>query len=173
MAYEGPHPFPVPSGGTHNSSFSSFSVICGGTSSTATLQNVSGVGTSTQVLTSNGTGALPTWQNASGGGGVGTAQAWGYFTTDGSFNVSAVLASFNIASIVANFTLPRGYTVTFTTPFTNANYIIAASANVIASPYLVLAVNSTPISTTGFQLNITSSGVYTSATSSFACYFIS
>lgn len=53
----------VPLGGTGAGSFTAYSVICGGTTSTGTLQNVSGVGTATQVLTSNGAGALPTWQN--------------------------------------------------------------------------------------------------------------
>lgn len=54
----------VPQGGTFKSSFTPFSIITGGTTSTGALQTVSGVGTSTQVLTSNGPGALPTWQAA-------------------------------------------------------------------------------------------------------------
>lgn len=58
----------VPNGGTGDASFTAYSVICGGTTSTGVLQNVSGIGSSGQVLTSNGAGALPTWQ-ASGGGG--------------------------------------------------------------------------------------------------------
>lgn len=52
----------VAHGGTNASSFTAYAVICGGTTSTGTLQNVSGVGTSGQVLVSNGAGALPTWQ---------------------------------------------------------------------------------------------------------------
>src|SRR4051812_25370410 len=57
----------VPYGGTGDTSFTAYSVLCGGTTSTAALQNVSGVGTSGQVLTSNGAGALPTWQAAGSG----------------------------------------------------------------------------------------------------------
>ena len=60
----------VAGGGTGDTSFTAFSVICGGTTSTGALQNVSGVGTANQVLTSNGAGALPTWQNASASGAV-------------------------------------------------------------------------------------------------------
>jgi hypothetical protein len=56
---------PVGDGGTGEASFTAYSVICGGTSSTGALQNVSGVGTSGQVLTSNGASALPTWQAVS------------------------------------------------------------------------------------------------------------
>lgn len=57
----------VAGGGTGATSFTAYSVICGGTTSTGALQNVSGVGTATQVLTSNGAGALPSWQAAPAG----------------------------------------------------------------------------------------------------------
>ena len=65
---------PINKGGTNASSFSAYSVICGGTTGTGTLQSVSGLGTTGQVLTSNGAGALPTWQ-AAGGGGSGTVNS--------------------------------------------------------------------------------------------------
>jgi len=58
----------VSKGGTGNTSTTAYAVICGGTTSTGAFQAVSGVGTSGQVLTSNGAGALPTWQTPSGGG---------------------------------------------------------------------------------------------------------
>jgi len=50
-------------GGTGNTTFTAYSVICAGTTATGTFQNVSGVGTAGQVLTSNGASALPTWQD--------------------------------------------------------------------------------------------------------------
>lgn len=53
-------------GGTGNTTFTAYSVIAAGTTATGAFQNVSGVGTSGQVLTSNGASALPTWQAASG-----------------------------------------------------------------------------------------------------------
>ncbi len=55
---------PVGNGGTGNTTFTPYSVICAGTTSTGAFQNVSGLGSSSQVLTSNGAGLLPTWQNA-------------------------------------------------------------------------------------------------------------
>ena len=61
-------PVIVANGGTGDTSFTAYSVICGGTSSTGALQSVSGVGTAGQFLISNGAGALPTWQ--SGGSNV-------------------------------------------------------------------------------------------------------
>lgn len=57
----------VANGGTGVTSFTPYAVITGGTTSTGPVQQVSGLGSSGQVLTSNGAAALPTWQPASGG----------------------------------------------------------------------------------------------------------
>jgi hypothetical protein len=58
----------VPGGGTGVTSTTAYAVITGGTTSTGALQSVASVGTSGQVLTSNGAGALPTFQSAAAGG---------------------------------------------------------------------------------------------------------
>jgi len=58
----------VADGGSGRSTATAYAVICGGTTSTAAHQSIASVGTSGQVLTSNGAGALPTFQAASGGG---------------------------------------------------------------------------------------------------------
>ncbi len=60
----------VAQGGSGRASTTAYAVICGGTTSTAAEQSVSGLGSSGNVLTSNGAGALPTWQPASGTGTV-------------------------------------------------------------------------------------------------------
>lgn len=65
----------VAGGGTGNTTFTAYSVIAAGTTATGAFQNVSGVGTSGQVLTSNGAGALPTWQTSSAGAGILSASA--------------------------------------------------------------------------------------------------
>lgn len=57
----------VPMGGTGVTSTTAYAVLCGGTTSTGALQSIASVGTSGQVLTSNGAGALPTFQTASTG----------------------------------------------------------------------------------------------------------
>lgn len=73
----------VAGGGTGNTTFTAYSVICAGTSATGVFQNVSGLGSTGNVLTSNGAGALPTWQAAGGsGGGKVTAQR---FTATGAY----------------------------------------------------------------------------------------
>lgn len=53
----------VVDGGTGVSSLTPYAVICGGTTNTNPVQSVASVGTSGQVLTSNGAGALPTFQS--------------------------------------------------------------------------------------------------------------
>jgi len=56
----------VAGGGTGNTTFTAYSVICAGTTATGAFQNVSGLGSTAQVLTSNGAATLPTWQASSG-----------------------------------------------------------------------------------------------------------
>jgi hypothetical protein len=61
-------PVGVASGGSGLATLATFALLAGGTTATGALQQVSGLGTSGQVLTSNGAAALPTWQAAAGGG---------------------------------------------------------------------------------------------------------
>lgn len=76
----------VADGGTGRSSHTAYAVLCGGTSSTGAQQSIAGVGSSGQVLTSNGANALPTFQDAPGGsttyGDVGT-YIFGYIRNNG------------------------------------------------------------------------------------------
>jgi hypothetical protein len=53
----------VAGGGTGVTSTTAYAVLCGGTTSTNPIQSIASVGTSGQVLKSNGAGALPTFQN--------------------------------------------------------------------------------------------------------------
>ena len=56
---------PVANGGTGASSQTAYAVLTGGTTSTGAYQSVVSVGTSGQILTSNGAGALPSFQTLS------------------------------------------------------------------------------------------------------------
>ena len=56
-------PIEVSNGGTGKSSTTAYSLVCGGTSSTSALQAVATLGSSGEILTSNGAGMLPTWQS--------------------------------------------------------------------------------------------------------------
>lgn len=62
-------PVAVPFGGTGNTSFTAYNLITANTTSTGALEPLGSLGTSGQVLTSNGAGAYPTWQIAPGSGG--------------------------------------------------------------------------------------------------------
>lgn len=134
----------VADGGTGRSSFTPYAVICGGTTSTGQLQNVSGTGSSGQVLTSNGALALPTWQTPTAAPTAAsqidqeTATSITTFVTPGrqqyhpasskawvSFNgigTVAITSSYNVTSItdngvarfVANLTVPMS-SATYTT----------------------------------------------------------
>lgn len=62
----------VGGGGTGGTSFTAYTLICAGTTTTGAFQNVASVGTSNQVLTSNGASALPSFQAVSASGAITT-----------------------------------------------------------------------------------------------------
>jgi hypothetical protein len=53
---------PVPNGGTGAATATAYAVQCGGTTSTGAHQSIASVGTTGQVLTSNGASTLPTFE---------------------------------------------------------------------------------------------------------------
>jgi len=55
----------VAGGGTGNTTATAYAVQCGGTTTTGAHQSIAGLGSSGDVLTSNGAGALPTFQATS------------------------------------------------------------------------------------------------------------
>lgn len=85
----------VAGGGTGNTTFTAYSVICAGTTATGAFQNVSGVGSAGQVLTSNGAGALPTWETTND-------QSW----TDNSGTFGATLNVNYFLTAASTVTLP-------------------------------------------------------------------
>ena len=74
----------VAGGGTGGVSYTAFSLIAAGTTSTGAFQNVSGVGTSGQLLQSQGAGALPQWATVSSGSGF-TSITVQTFTSSGTY----------------------------------------------------------------------------------------
>jgi hypothetical protein len=70
----------VADGGSGRSTATPYAVICGGTTTTNPHQSVASVGTSGQVLTSNGAGALPTFQNLPAASGVNLNTKTGNYT---------------------------------------------------------------------------------------------
>ena len=144
-----PLPVNVSSGGTGNGSATAYAVICGGTTSTSNLQSIAGVGTSGQVLKSNGAGSLPTFQNETGGNG--SVGAWVNFNGTGTV---AIRDSSNISSITDNGV--GLYTLNFTSGLPNANY--SASGTTGYTPALegsiVLYYQNTAMTTTAFPIGV-------------------
>jgi hypothetical protein len=105
---------PVGNGGTNNTTFTAYSVICAGTTATGAFQNVSGLGSSTQVLTSNGAGALPTWQAAPAG--TGSANTMLNYSQAG----PTINASLNVTSVTNSST--GRFIINFTSNYADVNY---------------------------------------------------
>lgn len=107
MVYNGPLPLGIPSGGSADTTFTAYSVVTAGTAATGAFQNVSGVGTVGQVLTSAGAAALPVW----GGGG------------------SLVLIQTQDASSSASLTFTTGITATYSNYILYFSKVVAATTN--------------------------------------------
>ncbi len=132
---------PVAGGGTGVASTTAYAVLCGGTTSTGALQSVSGLGTSTYVLTSNGADALPTWQAAAGGSG-----SPGGSDTQLQYNNSGAFAG--VTGATSNGTIVTLTSPTFITPAlgTVASGVISACTS--TSMTMVTPILGTPTSGT-------------------------
>ena len=63
------NPLAVNKGGTGVASVTAYAVLCGSTSGSGSLQSVASLGSSGDILTSNGAGSLPSFQTPSSGSG--------------------------------------------------------------------------------------------------------
>lgn len=133
---------PVTDGGTGASAFTAYAVICGGTTSTGSLQSVASVGTTGQLLTSNGPGALPTFQSAASA--IGQA-----FTRIDDTNVTATLGGAPTTAVLSAMSLTLGWTgqLALTRGGTNATTARAACANL--GTWYVVGASSVQTSHTG------------------------
>jgi hypothetical protein len=112
-------PITVPFGGTGGNTFTAYAVICAGTTATGNFQNVSGVGSVGQFLTSNGAGLLPTWQDNPASGVIlpGSANAIAYYASGGSIlsGINTAISSVFVTSGTGvpswSTTLPSGLTI--------------------------------------------------------------
>lgn len=109
-------PVTVPLGGTGNTTFTAYSVICAGTTATGTFQNVSGVGTAGQVLTSNGAAALPTWQAVAS-------------LTGATFNTQSTTLTTTFSATSSSYTDVTGLSVSITPTSASNKVLIMASIN--------------------------------------------
>lgn len=124
---------PVGNGGTNNTTFTAYSVICAGTTATGAFQNVSGLGSSTQVLTSNGAAALPTWQAVPAS--TGAANTLLNYSQAG----PTINASLNVTS-VTNSTTGR-FIINFTSNYADVNYCTSGSLTDDQNTNTILYIN--------------------------------
>lgn len=85
------------SGSFSGSSLTPYGVVCAGNTASGPIQSVASVGTSGQVLTSNGAGNLPTFQAISGGGGGLTYSIYGPISGSGGLLASTTYYLSNTA----------------------------------------------------------------------------
>lgn len=110
---------PVTNGGTGVATLTTaYGVIAAGTTATGAFQNI-GTGTAAQVLTSNGAGALPTFQTPAAGGTTipsGTVMIFGQTNAPTGFTKDTTTGD-NSALRVVTGTVGSGGSVNFTTAF--------------------------------------------------------
>lgn len=117
----------VANGGTGIATATAYGVVCAGTTATGAWQVLASLGTSGQVLTSGGAGALPTWTTIGGtgtvtsidvsGGTTGLTTSGGPITTNGTITLAGTL-------IVANGGTGR-------TSLTNHGVLVGAGTSAI------------------------------------------
>lgn len=113
---------PVVRGGTGRATGSvAYSVICAGTTATGVQQNTAGVGTSGQVLTSNGAGALPTMEDSTSGGSFPATTRMIFQQTAAPIGWTKDTTSVNERALrVVSGTASAGGSVNFTTAFASS-----------------------------------------------------
>lgn len=163
------NPIGVASGGTGAATFTAYSVLTGGTTATGAFQNVSGVGTVDQVLTSAGAGAIPAWANPTIMK-IQSQTANNSATIDFTTGIAAPYNNFIL--FISNYLPATNATQLWLRISTDggANYINTnyESALVLGPPSSGVGYNSTQTSTTEFILmhsvnntNYSSIGMYT------------
>ena len=121
----------VAQGGTGAASATAYAVQCGGTTSTGAHQSVASVGTSGQVLMSNGAGALPTFQTVSTKAfPTGTRMSFQQTAAPTGWTKDTTAALNDTAMRIVTGSVVNGGTVAFTTAF--ASQTPAGSVSITA-----------------------------------------
>lgn len=144
-----------------------YAVICGGTTATGAVQPIASVGTSGQVLTSNGAGALPTMQTAPTAGGlvlIETQTASSDATLDFTTGISSTYTSYLfVLNTVIPATNAQVLNLTFSVDggsnYLATNYLAGVNTNAYNSATISNANSTTAIPLTGSQVNTAAIGV--------------
>jgi hypothetical protein len=155
----------VAQGGTGLTTATAYSVVFSGTTSTGAFQASAGPGTATHVLTSNGPGALPTFQAIPGTGNLtGAVTSVGTVTSLGSFtsaNLAGALSDETGSGSAVFATSPTLVTPNLGTPSTLVGTNITGTASGLTAGSVTTNANLTgAVTSVG---NATSLGSFTSA----------
>jgi len=124
---------PVANGGTGATSQTAYAVLTGGTTSTGAYQSVASVGTSGQVLTSGGAGALPTWTTVSSKAfPTGTRMSFQQTAAPTGWTKDTTAAIDNSAMRLVTGSVVNGGTVAFTTAFASQTPAGSVSISAVA-----------------------------------------
>lgn len=130
------NPISVNSGGSGVASTVAYTPLCGGTTTTAPLQSVASVGTSGQVLTSNGAAALPSFQDVGGAGG--NIKMMCSFTVVNANQSITPITSYNVNSITSSSNggiTGLRYTIDMTNAgLSDANYCLITTPQYFGNP---------------------------------------
>lgn len=128
----------VAGGGSGRTSATEYAVICGGTTTTGAHQSIASVGTAGQVLTSNGAGALPTFQTNTSSTALNLYNTTAVTVTDttGRVTYPAQPAFFAYLSTTPANTTGDGtnYTVVCDTAVTNVGSYFSTGTGVFTAP---------------------------------------
>jgi hypothetical protein len=109
---------PVANGGTGRATNTAYAVICGGTTAGGAEQSIASVGTSGQVLTSNGASALPTFQTiATSAFPAGTRLSFQQTAAPTGWTKDTTAGLDNSAMRIVTGSVVNGGSVNFTTAF--------------------------------------------------------
>lgn len=146
-------PLSISNGGTGDSSLTAYAVLCGGTTSTSAIQPVAGLGSQNDILTSNGAGALPTFQT---------------LTPSKSTCISMQTGTGNLSASSTYF-LSQANALTFYTTSTNAGTVcyipVAGTISAFSCAVTVQSTKKTANGTLILRLNNSSDTTLTSALS--------
>lgn len=125
-------------GGTGMTSATAYAVLCGGTTSTGAHQSIASVGMSGQLLTSNGAGALPSFQTYAGTTSlttVGTISSgtWNGTAITGTYGGTGVNNGAKTITLGGNLTISGANALTLTTTGTTT-VTLPTSGTLVAGP---------------------------------------
>ena len=135
---------PVSNGGTGKTSFNPYGIIFGGTTSTGALQSLNTVGLSGQVLTSSGSGNLPTWQTPTVGAITVDADSGTATTSGGVINLvgnSSQGVSTSATGSTVTFTVANATSATKGVSYFNSSEFTVTAGLVTSNNFTVTAGN--------------------------------